>query len=559
LFLFASSIQPARAQSGTIYINPNGSISSPVPANITTSDNVTYTLTGNNYLPVVVNRSNVIIDGRGHMLEASGETGFSLTGVSNVTIKNITITNSEDGIYLYHSSGDVLSGNDVTLALAGDYGISLYSSSDNVLSGNNVSSWYSGIYLYSSSRNVLSGNNVTSSIGINLHSSSSNVLSDNNVENSWYDIFLNSSSDNNTLSGNIIATAGWDGIYLNFSSYNVLCDNNVANSSEGIYLYSSSGNVLSGNTIITNGWDGICLNSSSYNVLSGNNLTANGFDGIYLYSSSDNNTLSGNNVTANSYYGITLAYSSRNVLSDNNVANSHKSYGIWLYSASGNRIIHNNFLNNKLQAYVESSTNTWDDGYPSGGNYWSDYQTTYPDATEIDSSGIWNTPYVIDTNNTDRYPLTGPFHTFGVGTWNETAYSVDTVSNSTITDLTFNQTGKTLSFNVTGISGTLGFCRVAIPKTLMSCASLEDWIVTVNGTLINDRTIINSTSYTYIYFTYHHSTETVQITSTSAIPEFQPYMLLPLLMIITLLKPIVSKKKRKVVHITNSAKHSESL
>jgi len=40
------------------------------------------------------------------------------------------------------------------------------------------------------------------------------------------------------------------------------------------------------------------------------------------------------------------------------------------------------------------------------GNYWSDYLTKYPNATFVDSSGVWNTPYVIDANNTDYYPLT---------------------------------------------------------------------------------------------------------------------------------------------------------
>ena len=56
LFAFMLTVQPARATSGTITINPNGSISSPAghPANITTSNNVTYTFTGNNYLPIVV-------------------------------------------------------------------------------------------------------------------------------------------------------------------------------------------------------------------------------------------------------------------------------------------------------------------------------------------------------------------------------------------------------------------------------------------------------------------------------------------------------------------------
>ncbi|HEX9261603.1 MAG TPA: hypothetical protein VF893_03660, partial [Candidatus Bathyarchaeia archaeon] len=57
------------------------------------------------------------------------------------------------------------------------------------------------------------------------------------------------------------------------------------------------------------------------------------------------------------------------------------------------------------QGFTLESTNVWDDGYPSGGNYWSDYQNRYADAKETDSSGIWNTPYVIDDKNQDRYPL----------------------------------------------------------------------------------------------------------------------------------------------------------
>jgi hypothetical protein len=42
------------------------------------------------------------------------------------------------------------------------------------------------------------------------------------------------------------------------------------------------------------------------------------------------------------------------------------------------------------------------------GNYWSDYLTKYPSATQVDSSGIWNTSYEIDANNTDYYPLMVP-------------------------------------------------------------------------------------------------------------------------------------------------------
>jgi hypothetical protein len=63
-------------------------------------------------------------------------------------------------------------------------------------------------------------------------------------------------------------------------------------------------------------------------------------------------------------------------------------------------------VNNTIQVITDGLANTWDNG--SMGNYRSDYLTKYPNATQVDSSGIWNTPYVIDANNTDYYPLTVP-------------------------------------------------------------------------------------------------------------------------------------------------------
>ena len=460
LFAFAFTLQTARAQ-GYIWILANGSIaSSGQPANITTSDNITYTFTGNNYLPMMVDRSNIIINGMGHKLQAPGGYGFTLQTMSNVTIKNTIITNSAFGIYLYSSSGNALLDNHITTNSS--FAIQLYGSSGNTLSGNTVTTTGGdGIELYASSdNNTLSGNNVTANgdVGIDLESS----------------------SNSNTLSGN-----------------------NVTANNVGVYLDLSSGNVLSGNNVTANSL-GVDLGSSSGNVLFGNNVTANSYYGIYLYSSSDN-----------TFY-------------------------------------HNNFINAQ-QVYSDSSSNTWDNGYPSGGNYWSDYRTRYPNAVENDSSAIWNTPYNVSSGNIDRYPLMGPFDTFGVGTWNGTAYSVDTVSNSTITNVSFDPATKTLSFNVTGANGTAGFCRISIPLSLMS----GEWTVTVNGTQLSAPNLNITTygNYAYIYFTYHHSTETVKIQSTSAIPEFPSLLILPLFMIATLLAVVIYKKRKIVLGCSSGYIH----
>lgn len=182
-----------------------------------------------------------------------------------------------------------------------------------------------------------------------------------------------------------------------------------------------------------------------------------------------------------------------------------------------------------------------DNGYPSGGNYWSNYN-----GIDVDQDGIGDAPYLIDAGQADNYPLMAPIRTFHAGTWNNVPYSVDIVSNSTLSSFSFNATAKTITVDVTGTDGTVGFPRVAIPKTLMWTSTDAEWTVTVNGTLIDDRLITNDASNTYIYFTYHHSTETVQIQSTGAVPEVQLLMLLPLFLAITLLGAFAAKIRRKI-------------
>jgi parallel beta-helix repeat protein len=288
--------------------------------------------------------------------------------------------------------------------------------------------------------------------------------------------------------------------------------------------------------------------------LSGNNV-ANNTNGIGLDHSSSN-TLFGNNV-ANNTNGIVLYYSSNNVLSGNNVTAS-KIYGIYFYFTNNNVnnvFYHNNFINNTQQVYIENSgyANSWDDGYPFGGNYWSDYAgSDYNYGLNQDlmgSDSVGDTAYTIDASNADHYPLMGPFGTFNAFTWNNVSYNVDIVCKSDITSFSFNPDAMsypTLSFDVEGQSGTSGFCRVVIPKQMMWCDSLDQWMITVGGNLTAADTIIEDGNCTYIYFTYTHSAKTVQIQSTHAVPEFQPFLILPLLMIAILLAAIFRRRKRDV-------------
>jgi len=155
----------------------------------------------------------------------------------------------------------------------------------------------------------------------------------------------------------------------------------------GLQFFHSSNNTISGNYITNNPagglWFGATIGdpSSHNNIISKNYITNNGM-GLWFQNDAENNLISGNNIARNLY-------------------------GIGFNSSPNNKIYHNNFVNNSY-GQVYGYANTWDDDYPSGGNYWSDYNGTdlYSghNQSEMGSDGIGDTPYHIG----DHYPLVNP-------------------------------------------------------------------------------------------------------------------------------------------------------
>ncbi len=152
---------------------------------------------------------------------------------------------------------------------------------------------------------------------------------------------------------------------------------------------------------------------SSNNINISNNIIRDNVEGIFICIS-DDNVVRNNSIHANTRNGLWLYGSSNNVITRNTIADSGE-FGMILQGAcSNNLIFHNNFINDKNYhiATTGMSGNVWDDGYPSGGNYWSDYEERNPNAAEIYDSGIWDTPYFMDENNQDNYPLVPEFPTW---------------------------------------------------------------------------------------------------------------------------------------------------
>lgn len=177
------------------------------------------------------------------------------------------------------------------------------------------------------------------------------------------------------------------GIYLDMKNGAVIKGNVVKGNQLGIFVYYSASNVIIDNLVTSNQY-GVRVFSSSGNIIADNIITSTRSYAIDLYGGSRLNRVYGNAILNNIYY---------------------LSCGIHIGDSDPDNIIyHNSFANNTRQVRCKS-VNMWDDGYPSGGNYWSDYSGkdlySGPYQNETGSDCIGDTPYRINDDNQDRYPL----------------------------------------------------------------------------------------------------------------------------------------------------------
>jgi len=450
-------VRPANA-TGTIYINADGSIS-PQPTPIQSADNITYIFT-NDIMnsSIIVQRNNTLIDGKGHMLQGQGigiGTGLDLSYTENVTVQNTTIT-------------------------AFNYGMLLSLSSHDSVRANIVANCSIGIYAQSSLNSTFCGNSISlnNQFGLQLLSSSGNVISANNVTNngggSGYGISLGwSGSNRNNITDNELKDNNYGGIGVYWSSdFNLVARNSVVGGSQGIDLSNTSSNcTIVDNNVTGCGTSGIRLYGyNSNNTIARNRIIACGWYGLDVFSESNNNEITQNVIEAERYAGMRLGGTLNDVFA-NEVSTGqgigNGAYGIVIY-ASGNFVYHNNFLWNSPHTYNPYACNsTWDDGYPSGGNYWSGYpavdQKNGPYQNETGSDGIGDSPYIVDPNNLDHYPLTAPWPSNDVALLNLTTSKLGCKPTPTV--------GENCSVLINATVGNLG-----------SYAEGFDVVVYANGT-----------------------------------------------------------------------------
>ena len=218
--------------------------------------------------------------------------------------------------------------------------------------------------------------------------------------------------DNVTITGLTIYD-GWQGIAIS-ANYCNISGNKITNAQYGIVLVNSENNSITGNMLQSIGLSAAIQLSYSNNNLVNNNYIDSCTEGIQLRAGSSNNTVTGNMITNCRDVAVRLlgSYSpprwydpSDNTIMGNNISNS--GCGTTIYGSNRNIISNNNYVNNTFQFSANEdylltcgynvSVNTIKE------NYWSDYN-----GTDANGDGIGDTPYIIDANNIDHYPLMKP-------------------------------------------------------------------------------------------------------------------------------------------------------
>ena len=164
------------------------------------------------------------------------------------------------------------------------------------------------------------------------------------------------------------------------------------------------------------GGGALVLTATNDTTIANNNVTDNTRSNI-IVNQSTNVNITGN--TASQTGGIASIgvwiISSTNMMIVNNTISYNTHFGLFLAGSTGVHIYHNTFFGNYPDAQdVNGGVNMWDNGYPSGGNYWYDYWYYFQAEDNCNGpnqnictgpDGIGDTPYVLQTGQKDHYPL----------------------------------------------------------------------------------------------------------------------------------------------------------
>jgi len=415
--------------------------------------------------------------------------------------------------------------------------------------------------------------------------SCSNTVVNGSMQFFRYGPFYNVTIKNFKILGPVKGPSLYGGCYLNFT-HNIVCqgisvccvystlqDNLIYGGIEftvGYHWWAHSVTILN-NTLVGSGID---LGKGSNQIYFTGNKIVNASIGILDRGIGggilcEHIVISENNVSEcgtglcfqNGFFGVTNP--PRALVFSNTFYNN--TCAVFVGSGIGDQICvyHNNFINNSQQLINQGYLNvTYDDGYPSGGNYWSDYtgNDTFsgPYQNETGSDGIGDTPYIIDTNNTDNFPLMYAWQGVKIvevpikGEENATITGNVTITNALVTK-------NTLHFDASGPSGSTGWINVTFP--MVNTAEIKVFINKVKLTPPPFPIITTNGTHYFIYFEFTLSTHSIDIQFEPTVPVggisipvnklslLAPYIGLTILLAVAVVTVAYVKKRKRDTEI----------
>jgi parallel beta-helix repeat protein len=326
-----------------------------------------------------------------------------LANCKNFKMENMDISGVDTGVCLAYSSHNIIKRSNISSSYQD--GIFVFHSSNNTLTGNTLKKNLNGINLQSSDNNTIADNIIQNhDIGIKIYKSPHNIVSNNSILKSRVGIFQYAKgSDNNIILENRVISNSDYGIQLWGGSNNMISNNIVSSSTfKGINIKGAGSNLsVLGNTVTEND-QGIKVSGNGYkNIIISENIVSDNDQGITI-SSCSNSVVSFNNVTNNNK-GIIVASCTNIVVSSNNVTNNEYGVKISIGHSSGNvNIEKNNFMENNLNAFAtflsegflsiffvikNSFTNHWRK------NYWDDWSGSGPKRIEAEFVIEYSNPF----------------------------------------------------------------------------------------------------------------------------------------------------------------------
>jgi parallel beta-helix repeat protein len=422
-----------------------------IDATTTLSGHTIFVEEGIYYENVTLNKSITLVgESRETTIIDGNQTAYTIVGIreDDTAVINFTIRNSHHcGITVAENVDNVSIENNSILNCFGRpsyQGVGIMFSGNNVsLTGNLVEDSYVGIGPVNCAKCLLRNNTMRGNLvnfGLEMVAITSDyynydIDSSNLVDGRPIYLWVNESNKqvptdagffaaidcyNITLKGIYLANNAENPLFIRTNS-STIEDCVFKNSVYGAMLGWSNNNTISRTEISVedqNAYVNLLLFESNNNKIS--DCSFNCYHGFGVSNAhikivnSSYNTIIGNTIE-NGSSGLALVTSQYNFVTENEII--HNLYaGATIQESNNNTFYHNSFIDNGLHYLGEivtyrqvelrndSQDNIWDNDFPSGGNYWSDYN-----GTDVNGDGIGDIPYSIDADNQDNYPLMTPW------------------------------------------------------------------------------------------------------------------------------------------------------